>query len=295
MTVRTVLLWVLVLASLPVQARTAVGRHWQATVEALTCAADPSRLTVDLRLRHVGPAGLAEVPAVQLIDATGRLHLPKALAWVSGSKALAAWMGAGGVRQVAVGEEVRIQWRFDVPDDAADLRLEAGDAPELALTAARPGSGICARVLKPQELKADAQARAPLPSRPDPELRIHRLAYPCQPAGGGPLRKIDAQFPPYVPDQLVVLGRGYLPNARRIDLPMGKAPARGYAYSGPDEIGGYEDAARRAIVADFPKARAMLVPADKARLFAFNWGQQTSASGNPLYAIGIYALRACPG
>lgn len=291
---RVVLLVVLALAWTTGHARTATGRHWQGTVEALACAADPVRVTVDLRLRHAGAAGLAEVPVVQLVDAQGRIHLPRALAWSSGSKALAAWLTAGGVRQVPAGEEARLQWRFDVPDDAAGLRLEVGDAPALEVTAARAG-GLCARILKPQDLKAEASARPPLPPKPDPALRIHRLAYPCLPAKGGPVRKIDAQFPPYLPEQLIVLGRGFVPNARVIDLPMGKAPARGYPYAGPDDIGGYEDAARRAIAADFPKARAQMLPDDKARLFAFNWGQQSSASGNPLYAIGLYALRPCPG
>lgn len=295
MTLRGLLALVLVLACLSGHARTATGRHWQGTVEALACAEDPARLTLDLRLRHVGGAGLAEVPVVQLVDANGGVHLPKALAWVAGSKALAAWLAAGGVRQVPAGEEARVQWRFDVPGNADGLRLEVGDAPGLAITIARAGGGLCTRVAKVHEMKAEAAAKAPLPPRADPALRIHRLAYPCLPGGGGPARKIDAPFPPYLPEQLVVLGRGYLPNARAIDLPMGKAPARGYAYAGPDELGGYEDAARRAIAGDFPKVRAQLVPEEKARLFAFNWGQQTSASGNPLHAIGIYALRPCPG
>jgi hypothetical protein len=84
-----------------------------------------------------------------------------------------------------------------------------------------------------------------------------------------------------------VLGRGYLPNARSIELPMGRAPAQSYAYAGVDDLKFIEDAARRALAADFPQYRA-------PRYFAFNWGVQRSQSGNEIFAVGVYDLRPCP-
>jgi hypothetical protein len=98
---------------------------------------------------------------------------------------------------------------------------------------------------------------------------------------------VAADYPPYLPKQLLLFGRGYLPSAREVALPMGRAPAQAYAYSGPDELKALEAAARKAIAADFPQY-------DKARHFAFNWGVQKARSGNDLYSIGIYELRACP-
>jgi hypothetical protein len=98
---------------------------------------------------------------------------------------------------------------------------------------------------------------------------------------------VTAEYPPYLPLQLVVLGRGYLPNARAIELPMGRAPAQAYAYAGLDDLKAIEDAARRALGADFAHYRA-------PQYFAFNWGVQRSESGNEVYAVGLYELRPCP-
>ena len=47
------------------------------------------------------------------------------------------------------------------------------------------------------------------------------------------------------------------------------------------------DGPLKAIAADFPQY-------DKARHFAFNWGVQKARSGNDVYSIGVYELRACP-
>ena len=68
---------------------------------------------------------------------------------------------------------------------------------------------------------------------------------------------------------------------------MGRAPAQSYAYAGADDLKTIEDAARRALAADFPQYRA-------PQHFAFNWGVQRSQSGNELFAIGVYELAACP-
>ena len=100
------------------------------------------------------------------------------------------------------------------------------------------------------------------------------------------MKTIEADHPPYLPKQLVVLGRGYLPSVRHIDLPMGAAPAQGYFYSGADTLDAIELAARRAIAADFPQYAA-------GGYFAFNWGEQRSATGNQIDSIGLYELRPC--
>ena len=68
---------------------------------------------------------------------------------------------------------------------------------------------------------------------------------------------------------------------------MGRAAAQSYAYAGVDDLKAIEDAARGALGADFPQYRA-------PQYFAFNWGVQRSPSGNELFAIGVYELRACP-
>jgi hypothetical protein len=99
---------------------------------------------------------------------------------------------------------------------------------------------------------------------------------------------VAAEFPPYLPRQLLVFGRGYLPNVREIELPMGRSPAQSYAYAGLDDLKAIEDAARRALGADFPEYRS-------PKYFAFNWGVQRSQSGNELYSVGVYELRPCPG
>ena len=59
-------------------------------------------------------------------------------------------------------------------------------------------------------------------------------------------------------------------------------------YSGLDELNAVEDAARRAISADFPQYAG-------GAHFAFNWGVQKAASGNEMYSVGIYAIARLPG
>jgi hypothetical protein len=117
-------------------------------------------------------------------------------------------------------------------------------------------------------------------------MRVYRNRYLCTQASGAP-RTIEASYPPYLPRQLLLFGRGYLPNARQIELPMGKAPAQPYFYSGLDELNAVEDAARSALSADFPQYAG-------GAHFAFNWGVQKAASGNEMYSVGIYALGPCP-
>ena len=68
---------------------------------------------------------------------------------------------------------------------------------------------------------------------------------------------------------------------------MGTAAAQAYAYAGPQTQSAVEAAAQRLIATDFPAYRS-------ADHFAFNWGEQKAQSGNDMYSIGIYELRACP-
>ncbi|HEX2333759.1 MAG TPA: hypothetical protein VHI32_11370, partial [Burkholderiales bacterium] len=107
---------------------------------------------------------------------------------------------------------------------------------------------------------------------------------PCNPS-----RTVAAEYPPYLPRQLLFFGRGYLPGVRQIELPMGRAPAQSYAYAGPDDLAAVEKAARQALRADFPQYES------PSKYFAFNWGVQKTQSGNVAYSIGIYELRRCPG
>jgi hypothetical protein len=117
-------------------------------------------------------------------------------------------------------------------------------------------------------------------------MRVYRAAYPCKPEGSSAPRTIEAQYPPYLPEQLLVFGRGYLPSLRQVELPMGKAAVQTYAYTGRDDLEPFEAFAKRTVLADFP--------AFGARHFAFNWGLQDAAHGNKVYSIGLYAPRACP-
>src|SRR6185503_15649549 len=98
---------------------------------------------------------------------------------------------------------------------ATPLKLEFGDIAAFPLTR----KGGCKNPLQPGEIEAPRKAR-PGPVA-DSRLRVYRGAYPC--AAG---RTIEADHPPRLPRQLLVLGGGFLPNARQIDLPMGKAPSQ---------------------------------------------------------------------
>ena len=116
-------------------------------------------------------------------------------------------------------------------------------------------------------------------------VRVYRSSYPC--TQRRQLRTIEAQYPPYLPRQLLVFGRGYLPNARQIELPMGSAPAQSYLYSGPTSSAPSRTPRGARSVADFPQLTA-------GKHFAFNWGTQKAASGNEMYSVGLYELLACP-
>ena len=107
-------------------------------------------------------------------------------------------------------------------------------------------------------------------------LRIYRAA-----TRAAAVRSRRGATSAYLPRQLLVFGRGYLPNAREVELPMGEAPAQSYVYSGPTSSS-RSNAARRA-----RRRRASLT----GGTFAFSWGMQEAASGNEAYSIGIYELR----
>jgi hypothetical protein len=239
------------------EALAAGGRHWSIAVDSLDCRA---ALTIGLRVRYLGPAGAVEAPLAQM---DGGRVLPASVSWRQGSKMLAQWLSAGGLRNIEPGDLGHVEVRFD----AGGASFEFGDVPALALDAAK-----CRLHAGP----------APVTAKAAGQLTVHRARYPCRPS-----RSVAADYPPYLPKQLLLFGRGYLPSAREVALPMGRAPAQAYAYSGPDELKALEAAARKAIAADFPQY-------DKARHFAFNWGAQKARSGNDLYSIGIYELRACP-
>jgi len=249
-------LLVLLFPSLAVAA-TGSGKNWQVSVEKVECRAP---LAIDLRVRYLGPAGAVEAPVVQMDS--GRVR-PSSVSWRQGSKMLAQWLSAGGLRNIQPGELGEVEVKFN----EGGASFEFGDVPAFSLD-----PKACRLAARPRHVAARAKF----------ELAVHRARYPCTPP-----RSIAAEYPPYLPKQLLVFGRGYLPNAREVELPMGRAPAQSYAYSGPDELKAVEAAAQKAIAADFPQY-------EKARHFAVNWGVQRSASGNELYSIGVYELRACP-
>ena len=256
-------------------AATASGRNWRIGIDRLGCEA--SLLAIGLRIQYLGAKGPVEAPVSRLVDAGGRRILPRSLVWTRGTKAHAEWLSRGGLSNLQSGEIGEFQLRFDLAGASGELHFEFGDIGAFPLT-----RGGCAGVLKPGELKPPGVSRAP----PGKErIRVYRRAYPCS-APSKAVRSIEAEYPPYLPRQLLVFGRGYLPSAREIDLPMGRVPAQSYAYSGTDDVKGVDDAARRALLADFPE----LV---KSGNFAFDWGAQRGATGNEVWSIGIYELRAC--
>jgi len=276
-------------------AAAASGRHWRIAIESVECESAGAALALGARIAYTGPRGPVEAPVSRLVDAKGEPYLPKSLVWRSGSKALAQWLPAGGLRNVQSDHAAEVELKFDVQGATGGLTLEFGDIKAFSLTQKNP-TDLCASLLKPGQLAAP---RAPRPSRagsPELRARVYRAAYPCAPQPGT-LRTIEADHPPHLPRQLLLLGRGYLPAAREVELPMGKATAQPYAYVGVDKLDAVEDAARRAITSDFPRYRASLVAhppsARRAKYFAFNWGAQRDRSGNEVYSIGIYELRPC--
>ena len=261
----------------------ASGRNWRLAIDSLECPG--GALTLGTRIGYLGPKGPVESPVIQLVDAKGARYLPRSLVWQqAGSRQLADWLSGGGLANLQSEDVGAVELRFEPRDAAGELRLEFGDIDAFALT--RKGAGsFCTRLLKPGDLQTPRRARSGQGGKID--LRFYRKAYPCL-SGSKAAVTVEAQHPPYLPRQLLVLGRGYLPNAREIALPMGSARAQSYAFSGADELKAVEAAARRALSADF----LQLV---KAGSFVFDWGLQKGASGNEMYSIGIYELRACPG
>jgi hypothetical protein len=265
-------------------AATASGKHWRLSIDSIACDAGASLVTLGTRIDYVGPKGVVEAPVAQLVDGAGRAHPPKSLVWRSGGKALAELLSVGGLKNLQADHASGIELRFELRGADGELLFEFGDLRALAITRKRATG--CAAFLKPGEVRVPP---APPPARAEgaaPSLRVYRGSYPCLgPSGAIPI--VKAEYPPYLPHQLLVFGRGYLPGARQIDLPMGRAPAQSYAFSGAVDVMAIEAAARRAITADFPQYAG-------AKHFAFNWGAQKAASGNIAYSVGAYELRACP-
>lgn len=248
---------------------TASGRNWRMVIDSLACEPGPV-VVVGARLQYRGPKGPVEAPIARLADDDNKRYPAKSLVWKRGDRALGAWLVGGGLANLQ-GEEVgEMQFRFPAPGGTANL--EFGDIAPFALIR----KGTCLRI---GELRAPRVARAVGKASKFP---VHRARYPCLPSG-----TVAAEYPPYLPRQLLLLGRGYLPSAREIALPMGVAPAQPYAFAGADDLAAVDDAARRALAADFPDYPI----GDK--YFAFNWGVQKAQSGNEAYSIGIYELRSC--
>jgi hypothetical protein len=279
---RALALVILCCAAQAAAAATASGRNWRITVDSVECEA-PDTLAIGTRVRYLGPKGPVEAPVVRLVDDQGTRHPPKSLVWKSGAAPLAAWLAAGGLANLQSEEVGEMQLKFALQGASGGLRLEYGDVGALALTR-NAGKGICERLLKPAEIRLPRAPRAARIESSKRNFPVHRARYPC----GTPPQLIVAEYPPYPPRQLLVFGRGYLPNAREIQLPMGAAPAQAYVYAGADDLIAVENAARRAIAADFPGHLG------NAKAFAFNWGTQKAQSGNEIYSIGLYELRACP-
>lgn len=265
-------------------AAVASGRNWRIAIDSLACEG-ASLLVVGARIGFLGQKGLVEAPVSQLVDGKGKRVPARSLVWKSGSRERARWLSAGGVADLGPGDLGEFLIKFDAQDTSGELALEFGDIAAFALT--RKGSsaaaGLCQALLRPERLQAP---RAPARAGGSLRSRIYREAYPCRPKEGA-LVTLEARHPPYLPRQLLVLGRGYLPGARYIDLPMGRAPAQAYRYTGPDELAAVEASARRA-AADFPGYKS-------PKYFVFSWGLQAAPSGNNLYSIGFYELKPCPG
>lgn len=252
------------------------GRYWRVDLKSIDCEPVQSVIVIGTAVRYIGPKGAVEAPLAYLSDAQGRQLFPQGLAWQRGSKTAADWFSGGGVINVQTEDIGEVRMRFDVREAAAgDLLLEFGDVKPFAV---RRGGSACKGILAPAQVQAPRARGKGAASG----VRIHRARYPCSPSGS-----VEAEQPPYPPVQMLVLGRGHLPNARSVELPSGRVPAQSYAYTGADELDAIEKFAREAIAADFPALSA-------AKHFAFNWGVQRGRSGNQLDSIAIYELRACP-
>jgi hypothetical protein len=273
-------------------AAVANGRNWRVSVDSIQCEAAGSVLVIGARLHYLGPRGPVEAPVSELLDGGGRPIRPRSLVLRDGDRRLAQWLASGGVANLQSEYVGAVQFKFDVQGAAGELKLAFGDLKSFALTrkSASAAMGVCESLLKPGQIVAPQRPRAA--QGENRKLRVYREAYPCL-AQAGSLRTIEADHPPQAPRQMLLFGRGYLPNARQVDLPMAKAPAQTYFYSGADDLGAVEEAARRAVAADFPEYRAGLAAAAR-KYFAFNWGGHKAQSGNDLYSVGIYDVLPCP-
>lgn len=251
-------------------AAVALGRNWRLQVDSIECEA--SLMAITTRVRYLGPSGPVEAPVSRLVDGAERRYLPRSVVWRSGSKPLTELVSSGGLKILETGTQGDIRWNFQAA--SGDLKLEFGDIAAFHLSPKR--GSACEYEVRAPKTRVRAEGAKP-------DFPVHRGRYPCLPNS-----TIDAEYPPYLPRQLLLFGRGYLPNAREIDLPMGWASAQAYFYVGADDVIAIENAARRALVADFPEYSS------GARYFAFNWGTQKAQSGNDMYSIGIYELRSCP-
>jgi hypothetical protein len=265
---RAWLLSVLLFATHSDAAAVASGKNWRLQVDSIEC--DASQITIATQIRYLGPSGAVEAPVTRLVDGADKRYSPRSLVWRSGSKPLAGLVSSRGLRIIDTQSIAGIEFNFQA---AGELKLEFGDVGAFHLLPKR-ASACEYEVLAPR-----SRARAEGAKRDFP---VHRGRYPCLPGS-----MIEAEYPPYLPRQLLLFGRGYLPNAREVDLPMGWAAAQSYFYVGPDDVIAIENAARRALAADFPEYAS-------ARYFAFNWGTQKAESGNDMFSIGVYELRACP-
>ena len=139
------------------EALAAGGRHWTIAVDSLDCRA---ALTIGLRVRYLGPPGAVEAPLAQL---DGGRVLPASVSWRQGSKMLAQWLSAGGLRNIEPGDLGHVEVRFD----AGGASFEFGDVPALALDAAK-----CRLHAGP----------APVTAKAAGQLTVHRARYPCRPS-----------------------------------------------------------------------------------------------------------------
>ena len=272
-------------------ASVASGRNWQATLTELRCEGNGAFLLADLRIRYLGPETLVEAPLTRLVDGTGKRFSPQSLVWKGGPRENAQWLVAGGVSRLKSGEAGEFAFKFDVRGAGGDLKLEFGDIAAFSLIRKEGEGSACERLLPANRIQA--------PTSPGKETRqikarVYRAAYPC--TARGSLRTVEANYPPFLPRQLLVFGRGYLPNIREVKLPMGAAPAQPYAYAGVNDLDSIEGAARRAL-GGFPEYAAQLVAGQadaRKKYFLFNWGSEQAANGNQLYSIGVYDVKACP-
>lgn len=277
---RAILIAALAIWSGEAAAATASGRNWRISIDSLECQG--ALLVLGAKIGYLGPKGPVEAPLIRVVDAQGIAHPPRSVVWKHGAKPIADWLSGGGLTNLQSENLGEVQLRFPVPEADGGLKLEFGDIPAFALT--RSG---CARLPKPEALKVPRTQPVRLTAREPAarELRVYRDRYPC--TAGAMQRTIEAGYPPYLPRQLLFFGHGYVPNAREIELPMGKAAAQSYYYGGADQLTAVEAVAAYAAALHFPEYAP-------PKHFAFNWGVQRSSSGNAAYSVGIYELRACP-